>query len=100
MSPVTAPAKPKLLDQMREKLRVLHYAWKTEKAYVAWVEKFLRRGGTDAEALRTEFGWHWRSLWAASGDAYRGRALDIPALSPNPALASQSPRQCHPTAHR
>ena len=33
---------PKLLDRMREKLRVLHYAWKTEKSYVAWVEKFLR----------------------------------------------------------
>ncbi len=37
-----APAKPKLLDQMREKLRVLHYAGKTEKSYVAWVERFLR----------------------------------------------------------
>ena len=42
MSQTTLPVKPKLLDQMREKLRVLHYAWKTEKAYVAWVEKFLR----------------------------------------------------------
>ena len=32
---------PKLLDQMRDKLRVMHYAWKTEKSYVAWVERFL-----------------------------------------------------------
>ena len=38
----TVPARPKLLDQMRDKLRVLHYAWKTEKSYVAWVERFLR----------------------------------------------------------
>ena len=42
MSQVTAPASPKLLDRMRETLRGLHYAWKTEKSYVAWVEKFLR----------------------------------------------------------
>jgi Phage integrase, N-terminal SAM-like domain len=44
------PARPKLLDKMRDKLRVLHYAWKTEKSYVAWVERFLRfhkeRSGT------------------------------------------------------
>jgi len=42
MSQITLPAKPKLLDQMRDKLRVLYYAWKTEKSYVAWVERFLR----------------------------------------------------------
>ncbi|MDA1213607.1 MAG: integron integrase [Planctomycetota bacterium] len=39
-SPTTAS--PKLLDRMRDKLRVMHYAWKTEKSYVAWVERFLR----------------------------------------------------------
>ena len=38
----TVPARPKLLDQMRDKLRVLHYAWETEKSYLAWVERFLR----------------------------------------------------------
>lgn len=37
-----SPRKSKLLDQMRDKLRVMHYAWKTEKSYIAWVEKFLR----------------------------------------------------------
>jgi site-specific recombinase XerD len=46
-----SPVKPKILDRMREKLRVLHYPWKTERSYVAWVEKFLRyhrhrNGGT------------------------------------------------------
>lgn len=39
-SPTTGS--PKLLDRMREKLRVMHYAWKTEKSYVAWIERFLR----------------------------------------------------------
>jgi len=35
-------AKPKLLDQMRGKLRIKQYAWATEKAYVNWVLRFLR----------------------------------------------------------
>lgn len=33
---------PKLLNQMRNKMRVMHYAWKTEQAYVMWIEVFLR----------------------------------------------------------
>ncbi len=41
-SHLSAAASPKLLDQLRNKLRVLQYAWKTEKSYVAWVERFLR----------------------------------------------------------
>ncbi|MFN0199829.1 MAG: integron integrase [Planctomycetaceae bacterium] len=42
MPPAANSTSPKLLDRMRQKLRVLQYAWKTEKSYVAWVEKFLR----------------------------------------------------------
>ena len=33
---------PKLLDRMRNKLRMMHYAWKTEQSYVRWIERFLR----------------------------------------------------------
>ena len=33
---------PKLLDQMREKLRVRHYAWRTEQAYLMWIVRFLK----------------------------------------------------------
>ncbi len=32
---------PKLLDQMRERLRALHYSIRTEDAYVAWVKRFI-----------------------------------------------------------
>lgn len=32
----------KLLDQVSERLRVLHYAYKTEQSYVRWVERYLR----------------------------------------------------------
>jgi hypothetical protein len=33
---------PKLLDRMRGVLRTLHYSKRTEEAYIAWVEKYLR----------------------------------------------------------
>jgi len=32
--------KPKLLDQVREKLRVKHYSIRTEQAYVDWIKRF------------------------------------------------------------
>lgn len=36
---------PELLDQMRERLRALHYSIRTEDAYVAWVKRFLLHHG-------------------------------------------------------
>jgi len=33
--------KPKLLDQVRYALRVLHYSYKTEKAYIPWIYQFV-----------------------------------------------------------
>lgn len=32
---------PKLLDQVREKLRVKHYAYGTEKTYISWIRRFI-----------------------------------------------------------
>ncbi len=32
----------KLLDQCRQKLRVLHYALSTEQTYLAWIERYIR----------------------------------------------------------
>lgn len=32
----------KFLDVMREKIRLKHYSYKTEKAYVDWAERFIR----------------------------------------------------------
>src|SRR4051794_31179044 len=32
---------PKLLDQVRAKLRLLHYAIRTEEAYVDWIRRFI-----------------------------------------------------------
>lgn len=33
--------KPKLLDQMRHTLRLKHYSYETEKAYVHWAKRFI-----------------------------------------------------------
>jgi hypothetical protein len=33
--------KPKLLDQVRERLRVKHYSMRTEQAYLDWIKRFI-----------------------------------------------------------
>ena len=40
LSPSAAP-KPKLLDQVREAIRTRHYSYRTEKAYVHWIKRFI-----------------------------------------------------------
>jgi integron integrase len=35
------PGKPRLLNQVRGKLRLLHYAKRTEEAYVDWIYRFI-----------------------------------------------------------
>ena len=39
-SPPGAP-KPRLLDQVRLAIRARHYSYKTEKAYVGWIKRFI-----------------------------------------------------------
>lgn len=47
MSPRTypAPQSTRLLDQLRERARYLHYSLRTEKAYLYWVRFFIRWHG-------------------------------------------------------
>jgi integrase len=33
--------KPKLLDQVREAIRIRHYSIRTEEAYVSWIKRFI-----------------------------------------------------------
>ena len=41
LSPPPTPAKPRLLDQVRQAIRTRHYSYMTEKAYVAWIKRFI-----------------------------------------------------------
>jgi site-specific recombinase XerD len=36
---------PRLLDRVREAVRARHYSPRTEKAYVAWIRRFIRFHG-------------------------------------------------------
>ena len=43
MKPGNTPLKPiRLLDQVRERIRYLHYSLSTEKVYLHWVKFFIR----------------------------------------------------------
>ncbi|MDO5654130.1 MAG: integron integrase [Brachymonas sp.] len=57
-----APPKLRLLDQVRNRCRVLHYSLRTEKAYVDWIRRFvlfhnkrhpLEMGAAEVEAFLT-----------------------------------------------
>ena len=37
----TTPAKPKLLDQVRQAIRMRHYSPRTEETYVHWIKRFI-----------------------------------------------------------
>jgi hypothetical protein len=35
------PARPRLLDRVREAIRARHYSRRTEKAYVHWIKRYI-----------------------------------------------------------
>jgi hypothetical protein len=40
VGPASAP-KPRLLDRVREAIRVRHYSRRTEKTYVGWIRRYI-----------------------------------------------------------
>lgn len=56
----TAPAAPRLLDQVRATIRYKHYARRTEETYVHWIRRYIRFHG-----LR-----HPREMGAAEVEAF------------------------------
>ena len=64
----TAPA-PRLLDQVRDRLRVKHYSIRTEQTYLDWIKRFIRfhdkrhprdMGAGEIEAYLTHLAVHGR----------------------------------------
>jgi hypothetical protein len=35
------PTSPKLLDQVRQAIRIKHYSYRTEQTYVNWIRRFI-----------------------------------------------------------
>jgi integron integrase len=61
-SRLTSPGEPRLLDQVRGKIRLKHYSLRTEQAYVDWIKRFIWHfdkrhprdlGAADVEAFLT-----------------------------------------------
>lgn len=40
-APPASPPGPRLLDRVREAIRTRHYSYRTEKAYVHWIKRFI-----------------------------------------------------------
>ena len=69
---VIANPKSKLLDQLREVLRVKHYSLHTEEAYVQWTRRFLKFHRDQAGVWR-----HPRELAAAEVVAFLNHLANV-----------------------
>ena len=75
--------KPKLLDQVRQALRVRHYSYDTEKSYIRWIKQYIffhgkrhpsELGETDVNLFITHLAiqknvaaeWRWQYVFPAS----------------------------------
>lgn len=58
LEPSPGPAPPRLLDQLRNRIRVKHYSLRTEKVYVDWARRYIvfhaRRHPRDLGAAHVE----------------------------------------------
>ena len=41
MNPTSSPKPPRLLDQVRDAIRLRHFSLRTEQAYVHWIKRFI-----------------------------------------------------------
>ena len=55
----------RLLDQVRERVRYMHYSLKTEKAYLYWIRFFIRWSATQSGGMR-----HPRELGVTDVEAF------------------------------
>lgn len=77
----SAPPRPRLLDEVRSRIRVKHYSLRTEKVYIAWIRRFILANGKR----------HPRELGQVEVEAFLTRlAVDgqVSASTQNQALAA------------
>lgn len=43
--PARSSAEPRLLDRVRELIRIKHYSIRTEEAYLQWIRRYIRFHG-------------------------------------------------------
>ena len=91
---------PKLLEQVREAIRVRHYSIRTEKPYVSWIRRYIlfhgkrhavEMGGAEVTAFLT--GLAGDGGVAAATEHHRCRPVPWPAQEPRlmPSLVGMVP---------
>jgi len=76
----------RLLDQVRERVRYLHYSLKTEKAYLYWIRFFIRWSATRSGDMR-----HPRDMGVADVEAFLSMMVNerkVSASTHNQALSA------------
>ena len=77
---------PKLLDQVRDRVRLKHYSLRTEQAYVGWIKRYIifhnkrhpaEMGKSELESFLTSL-----AVVPVFSLASRHPATEIPALTP------------------
>ncbi len=58
------PRAPRLLDQMRDALRVRHYSLRTEQAYTHWAKRYILFHNKRHHPPRDGAAEVWQSVWA------------------------------------
>jgi len=66
----------RLLDQVRERIRYMHYSLKTEKAYLYWIRFFIRWSAAQGGGMR-----HPRDLGAQDVGAFLSMMANEPKVS-------------------
>jgi integron integrase len=73
------PEKPKLLEQVRHKIRLKHYSIRTEQSYVAWIRRFIlfhdkrhpaEMGTAEVEAFLTDLAVRGRVAASTQNQAF------------------------------
>lgn len=70
---------PRLMDQLREALRLRHYSLRTEKAYLQWIRRFIlfhdKRHPRDMGAAEVERFLTWLAVEGSVSASTQGQAL-------------------------
>jgi hypothetical protein len=95
---ITPPQKPKLLDRLRDAIRLRHYSIRTEQAYLQWVRRFIifhkkrhpdEMGPPEVEAFLTHLAVEGRVAAATQNQSSMPSSFSIKSSS-NATLDSSS----------
>ena len=77
-TPTSTPA-PRLLDRVREAIRLRHFSWRTEQAYVHWIKRFIlfhgKRHPSEMGAVEVQSFLSWLAVEGRVSASTQGQAL-------------------------